>query len=840
MDHGLIGACENEKIVIPLEEVQIKATVNGLFMETVMTQYYKNTTGRDLEVVYVFPIPDTAAVSGFKAVIGDREVKGIVKEKEKALEEYSKAVLDGDSAYLLEEHRPNILQVSVGRILQDEEVELVLAYIDTLNCQDKEVRLSIPTVVAPRYIPGSPSGTRQGTGIADPTNIVPDADFITPPVGDAPYRVSFVVDIIPGDKVSGFESPSHDITVLPVGDDRYQVHLADESSLMDRDFVLSYRYESDRPAGGLAYTDDKGRGYVSLMFIPELEPSGEPEGRDFIFILDISGSMDGEKLEQAKSALNICLRNLTHKDTFNMIAFESGYMVFSKVSLPFNDESLERASRWIKGLRSMGGTEIFEPLKYALENAHRDGSTILLFTDGQVGNENQIIKHVSSHLGKSSIYTFGIDTSVNSYFINKLAEAGRGLAEFIYPGERIDDKVLRQFSRILSPAVHNVRLNWQGGGISDAVPAAIDRVFDLEPVTVLARLNGAIDKDILLTADFKSGEETLTVIRPEDIRQGSGFLGKVWALKKLKQLEGYLAANGNNRRKSAIEKEIIDLSVKSGLLSPLTAYVAVYERENKASGLPETVTVPVSVPNKWDTGFGFNTGRSFRGGMSSMIQAVQYMSNTAFAMVNEAVPLIDKSEVYFSRLSSMDMGAGMDSDVKWWRAYDKITPDNIFRALCKNQRADGSFGNPDSFKSTTLALVLYLLDGKAFGQYKRQMGKAADWLAGSLLENNFADLLGRYSDLADMAVLAMSVCIKQGLLKANVDKINDLIAKEAGCCPILSEAIRKAGHDLGDAFKGYLRSMADEYKEVKKKLKACKDENEALPYLVLAGAMKSL
>ncbi|HPT77941.1 MAG TPA: VIT and VWA domain-containing protein [Candidatus Atribacteria bacterium] len=836
MDFGLVGAFGSKKTCIPLEEVQIKATVNGLFMEVVMTQYYKNTSGCDLEAVYIFPVPDTAAVSGFRAVIGDREVKGLVKEKKKALEEYNRAILDGDSAYLLEEHRPNVLQISVGRIMQGEEVELELSYIDALQCQDKEVRLSIPTVVAPKYIPGSSSGTRQGTGFAQPTDLVPDADFITPPVGEADYRVSFIIDITPGDVIGGFESPSHDITVLPLGGDRYQVHLTDEASFMDRDFVLSYRYVSDRTAGGLVYTDDKGRGYVSLMFIPELEPSDEPAGRDFIFLLDISGSMDGEKLDQAKSALNMCLRNLTHKDTFNLIAFESEFIVFSRVSLPFNDESLDRATRWIKSLRSMGGTEIFEPLKYALENAHEDGSTILLFTDGQVGNENQIIKHVSSHLGKSSIYTFGIDTSVNSYFINRLAEAGRGLPEFIYPGERIDDKVLRQFSRILSPAFPNVQVNWQGADVTDVVPASVDRVFDLEPVTVVAKLKGAIDKDILLTAKAPDDEVTLAVIRPEDIHPGSMILSKVWALKKLKQLEGCLAANGNRRRTAAIEKEIIELSTESGLLSPLTAYVAVYERESKASGLPETITVPVSLPHMWDEDFGAN--RVYGAGvMGSIVMDCLKIYNAA-PVVEETMPPIEDHLVPFSArdLSSLSRG----SDDKWWQAYDDITPDNIFRALCRSQKADGSFGYPESFRTTTLALVLYLLDGKAYGQYKRQMGKAADWLAGYLLEYNFADLLGGYSDLADAALLVMSVCIKRGLLKANVDRIKDLIAREAGCCPILAEAIRKAEQNTGDAFEGYLKSMSEESKDAKIRLKACKDENEALPHLVLIGVIKCL
>lgn len=224
---------------IPLKSVRICGNIRGLYGEVAVEQLYINKQKKDLEVIYTFPVPDQAVISHFEARVGERIITGEIREKEEAFKIYDRALRKGDSAFLLEQFRPNIFQVTLGRVLPGEEVRIKVVYLETLLYRDGELRISIPTLVAPRYIPGSKAGEKYGMGWADPTGQVPDADFITPPVDSgAAYGVALNLNIEPLMPIDGYSSPSHLLSVAANEDGSARITLAGGEAALDRDIVI--------------------------------------------------------------------------------------------------------------------------------------------------------------------------------------------------------------------------------------------------------------------------------------------------------------------------------------------------------------------------------------------------------------------------------------------------------------------------------------------------------------------------------------------------------------------------------------------------------------------------
>ncbi|HEX2947592.1 MAG TPA: VIT domain-containing protein [Clostridia bacterium] len=583
----------------PLRNVEISAVLDSSMAEVTLTQNYMNTSDHPIEALYTFPLPHGAQVTGFSCKTGTDEVKGEFREKEEAFREYDKAIRKGDSAFLLESHRPDIFQVSLGNIAAGEAVSIVISYLEDVKTTDRELRWSIPTVVAPRYIPGNKTGLKTGTGTADPTDLVPDADYITPPVGDAPYtlKIKAVLKGIKGlKKVS---SPSHPVEIgFSEGD--VMVSLSRENEPLDTDFVILAQLGEDSGDSFITASGSKGI-FGSVSFCPDLSEHLESSGPcEYIFLIDVSGSMGGEKLEQAKRALSISLRNLFEGDYFNIIAFESKYSCFSGKSLPYSQNTLDEADKWISALTELGGTEIYEPLRFVLEALPRLKGLekiVFLFTDGQVGNEKQITDLVRNKGVTVQLYPFGIDTAVNKYFIDSLAQAGNGIPEYIYPGERIEDKVIRQFSRVHMPYLSNLSVTGRDGRVVEAVPALPARLYDSETLSFTFR-SGEAGMQNTVRIHGNIGDKQLEFELKGENTGDERLLGLKWAKARITELERQV--NGSYERRNAlVRREIADLSIEYSVLSTQTSLVAVYNRKIKAAGMPQTIVVPVAGPRGW-------------------------------------------------------------------------------------------------------------------------------------------------------------------------------------------------------------------------------------------------
>jgi Ca-activated chloride channel family protein len=752
MDMGIL--CKNGAYAdIPLRGAAITSRVCGIFQEVTIKQSYENRGRANIEAVYTFPVPDTAAVTGFKAKIGDKSLTAAIMEKGSAFKVYDDSVRKGDSAFLLEQFRPNVFQISLGQILQGEKVDIEIDYIDELKIDENEFRISIPTVVAPRYIPGNVRGGRRGMGMHEPTDRVPDADFITPPIGEMDYGVTIEVSIDMVRPVASVESPSHKIRVENLPEGRARVSLSGDIAQMDRDFVLICKLKGEAGDTGMAYEAD-GTGVLHLAFTPDIPMYEEDKPMDYIFLIDVSGSMSGVKLNQAKTALNICIRNLTSRDSFNIIAFESSCHCFSETgSLPFDQKSLDGASAWIDSLHPMGGTEIFEAIKYGLGNSDKD-KVILLFTDGEVGNEKEILEFVKQHIGRCRIYTFGIDTAVNSYFINSLAKFGRGKAEFIYPGERIDDKVIRQFSRITSSMVKDAVLDWGSLKAADVFPHGLDELYSMEPVYMTVKYEGKLGGSLVIRG--KLGDNPFEhIVSLDSVRVGSeyGLLEKIWARKRIESLENGM--NGiNPRRAESIKEEIIELSKKYCVMSSYTSLVAVNERDIKAGSLPETVVVPAAMPESWDM---------------HVTAGTLPIGALAMAPVPSGKILCSSSRLFLSEdVVCYKSSRGYEAE-KYMDVPEEDIINGMLRALAGSQRANGAFADqgesdPSALANTTaLAVIAFAASGTG-SQYRRQIEKSIYFLL---------DFLKTQKRLADEKTglnvrMALAFAFERGPIGGNV------------------------------------------------------------------------
>ena len=599
MENQKAGLYTRDGAQVPLQGVDVSGELLGGHAHVRVHQRYRNTESRPVEAVYVFPLPSDATLTAFSMECAGRRIQGLLKEREEAFRDYDDAVSAGHGAALLDQERPNVFTAQVGNLLPGEETLVEVEFLQCLQAEEGCVRWALPTLVAPRYIPGTPSGQRTAHGTAEPTSAVPDADRITPPVGDARYGLTLELLVALGGQVV-VESPSHALDVRST-EGGVRVKLAQAHVALDRDFVLTVRgHDTSAPLTTLV-THRRGQepGAFALTVVPDLlGMASAPKRQEVVFVVDTSGSMEGESLPQAQGALRLCLRHLREGDRFNIIAFSSAHQLFSPQPVPFTQRTLEQADRWVANLSANGGTELLQPLVEAARSVP-DGVVVLL-TDGQVGNEAAILQAVLGARKTARVYSFGIGTNVSDVLLRDLARQTEGAVEFIHPGERIDDKVVAQFSKALAPRVTEVEVRFEGVEASELAPEpmGLPPLVDGVPWTLFGRYTTPGSGRLLLKG--KAGPETFSLSIPVSFPTVSErpAVEKLWAAERIRAWQGAALVG---RRAQALKERILKLALAQGLVTPYTSFVVVEERtgERRASGQPETRVVPVSAPAGW-------------------------------------------------------------------------------------------------------------------------------------------------------------------------------------------------------------------------------------------------
>jgi hypothetical protein len=584
---------------IPLAGVSIDAEISTLCARVVVTQRYVNTESKPIEAVYLFPLDEGAAVCGFEAIVDGTLVVGEIKPREEAFRMYDDAMEKGHGAYLLDEERPDVFQASVGNLPPGKEILLKLTYVTELTVDGSSLRFSIPTTVSPRY---APAEDRVGVGR-------PDSQTLNPPLAwRVPYGLDLSVRVTMAAAITRVESPSHPVSVSLNGSVA-TVTLAQRDAALDRDFVLSVDASAlDVPQAWME-RDDDGTESVAVAFIPAFRDAAAPS--EVIFLVDRSGSMGGTSIAEVRNALQLCLRSMIPGCHFNIFGFGSTFDHLFPASLAYDERSLARASEHVAALDAdLGGTEILPALQAVLDQPRAGALTrqIVVLTDGQVTNTDAVLALAEKRAADTGIFTFGIGASASHHLVRGLARAGGGVAELIHPGERIEPKVVRQFGRLLSPALTNVNIKWDGFDVTQA-PSVIPPVVSGGRLLLYGFLKTPIrerqPRRAQLTADAPSGPMAFDV----EIDPAKSVAGRTVAtlaararIRELEESAEWLATRGSRqsvRKVIATAHEIIALSTRYTLISRETSFVAIERRDTPVHGDIQLRRIPIALSAGW-------------------------------------------------------------------------------------------------------------------------------------------------------------------------------------------------------------------------------------------------
>ena len=630
---------EENSVVLPLKQTRVKAQIAGLVSTVVVAQEFENPYTTPIEAVYVFPLPHHAAVYGMKMVIGDRVVEGIIKPRSEAQELYQQAKQQGKTASLLDQERPNIFTQSVANILPGDNILVELSYFQDLDYEQGQVEFVFPTVVGPRYIPGHTSG-RTGEGWSEDTTRVPDGSRISPPLLPPGVRsgheIEIEVHMDTGVPFRDLETPSHAIQADRHGPSRATVTLARRDRIPNKDFVLRWKTSPEGPvAGWVTHHDDLG-GYFLLMLEPEARiPRTETAPREYVFVVDTSGSMNGFPLDQCKRLIERCLKDLDEEDSFQVILFAGSASTLAPAPVPATAANIRKAMEYVKGARGGGGTEFLPALEKALKHpVDRDRSRIVLFlSDGYIGYETQVLKYMDENRGAANLFPMGIGTSVNRYLIDAMARIGQGKPFYLRPDENPEDTVGKFFEYVSRPSVTGIEVDFEGLPVYDLWPEKVPDLFAGRPVTLVGRFDSGASGKITLTGWLagRRWRQTLEVELPDEEPANPG-LPLLWARKRIETVSDRLAI-GDLQEEEAKE-QITELGLRYSLMSAYTSFVAIDSEVRNPGGEGQTVSVPVPLPDQVSPlaapGHAYVTGK-----------AVKYsapMSSNAFLCRKQAVP----------------------------------------------------------------------------------------------------------------------------------------------------------------------------------------------------------
>lgn len=589
-----VGALRTERGNLPLERLDVRTTITGLVSRVVLTTCFVNTHDTALEATYVFPLPDRAAVTGMKMTAGDRTVEAELQERAQARQAYDDAIAAGKRASIVEEERPDVFTMRVGNIPAGERVTVEIGLVGPLVFEDGAATFRFPLVVAPRYVPGTPlPGPSVGDGHAADTDVVPDASRITPPVllpgFPNPVRLGIVVEIDPaGLDLGEVRSSLH--TVVTEGDTVTVV----PGERVDRDFVLRLQYKANSSAVVcVPDADGTDEGTYQLTVLPP-EPRTPVRPRDVVLLLDRSGSMSGWKMVAARRAAARIVDTLTADDTFAVITFDDRLERPAELGtglVAATDRHRFRAVEHLAAVQARGGTEMFAPLREgltALSDASEERDPVLvLVTDGQVGNEDQLLRDIAPVINRTRVHAVGIDTAVNAGFLGRLAAAGAGRCELVESEDRLDEAMTHIQRRIGAPVITDVVVSPE----SD-LPKQPTAIYPGVPLVAFGRYRGTAPDSFTVRGRTRDGADWHETVA---VRQhAEPAVRSQWARAALRDLEDRYAIGDRT-----LEPSIVRTSLRFGVLCRFTAFVAVDEQV-VSDGTVHRVVQPVEQPSGWD------------------------------------------------------------------------------------------------------------------------------------------------------------------------------------------------------------------------------------------------
>jgi len=571
----------------PLVATHVEIDVAGVVARTRVTQRFVNPGSEWREGVYVFPLPDNAAVDHLDLAFGARRIVGVIRERAQARREYEQAKSEGRKAALVEQERPNLFTTSVAPVGPDEEVVVAIEYQQTLRYDGGTYSLRFPMAITPRYVPGTPAMILPvGTGWSPDTDRVPDASRITPPVvhpaAGKVLPVTLTLDLDAGAPLATLESRYHEVRVIERPGHRYTVELAGPVPA-DRDFEMAWVPELGRsPSAALFGETYQGHGYALAMLMPTLPEAGALRvPREVTFVIDTSGSMAGSPIVQAKAALALALERLGPGDRFNVVEFNSHARALFAAPMPVDPATLGRARSFVNGLLANGGTEMHKALALALQPGEAAPGMIrqvVFLTDGAVGNEDELFGLIRERLGDRRLFTVGIGSAPNAHFMRKAAQFGRGTHTNIGDVREVAARMAELFRKLESPVLTDIVIDWPAG--SEAWPRQLPDLYAGEPIVASARAP-SLDGEVVVRGNF-AGKPWRAVL-PLSGSGGHEGVHALWARAKIDALADAQVAGADAEE---IRAAIVRVALGHHLVSKHTSLVAVDVTPTMPAGTP--------------------------------------------------------------------------------------------------------------------------------------------------------------------------------------------------------------------------------------------------------------
>ena len=590
---------------LPLKSTDVRVDISGVIADVVVTQRYKNEGTVPIEAKYLFPGSTRAAVNGLQVRIADRLITAQIREKQQARIEYDQARKEGKTAALLEQHRPNVFQMNVANILPGDDVLVELRYNELLVPTDGRYQFVYPTVVGPRYAGTASNAPSETTSGSTPAHA---QAFPAQPVlreGEvSPSAFNLKVNLASPIGIQDIRSPSHAIdTAMDAGSaaKRASVQLAGAASRVsnNRDFILDYRLAGNAiQSGVLLHRGEKENFFLAMVQPPQAVPQAAITPRDYVFVVDISGSMHGFPLDTAKALMRQLLGNLRASDTFNVLLFSGSNRMLAPHSVPATPANVNAAIRTIEQMGGGGSTELLPALRrvYAEPKAPELARTVVVVTDGYVTVESEAFALVRQHLGQANVFAFGIGSAVNRHLMEGLARAGMGEPFIVTRPDEAKAQAERFRKLIESPVLTSVKARFEGIDVYDVEPQQLPDVLAERPVIVFGKWReqaGTTPPNLIVEGRAAHGPYTQTL--PIDVAAngpGTGALRLLWARHRIAALSDEEALTGGGAQKAAITKLGLDYS----LLTQYTSFIAVDQVVRNPGGQGATANQPSPLP----------------------------------------------------------------------------------------------------------------------------------------------------------------------------------------------------------------------------------------------------
>ncbi|GAB4479268.1 MAG: VIT domain-containing protein [Burkholderiaceae bacterium] len=589
----VVGNPEPGVDALPLKSTRVDVAVSGVIADVRVVQTYRNEGAVPIEARYVFPASTRAAVYALRMRVADRVVDAEIREKRQARSEFDAARREGKRASLLEQHRPNVFQMSIANVMPGETIAVDLRYTETIVADEGVYRFVFPTVVGSRYDGGSgadstPTASRRDEAwIAQPTLRKGEA---------AKHTFALNATLVAPFPFKSIGSPSHAFAIEGVGTPHATARLDADAAHANRDVVLEYRLAGRSiEAGVLVHEGPDENFFLALIEPPARAKANDIVPREYVFVVDVSGSMHGFPLATAKSLLRNLIGGLRGSDTFNVIPFAGGHSLLAPASLPATAENIRRAIRFIDGQTGAGGTELVPALRRALALPADAGRAriFVVVTDGYVTVEKETFELVHGNLGRANLFAFGIGSSVNRHLIEGLARAGKGEPFFVLDSRQADAEAARLRRMIEAPVLTRIRARFEGFDAYDLDAPGIPDLFAQRPIVLIGKYRGKAEGTIEIEGLAAGNAVRLPLAVTRAVRgEDTKALMHLWARSRVAQLADLQQLGADD----ATKHEILALGLKYSLLTDYTSFIAVDKVIVHRSGAGAAVEQPQPLP----------------------------------------------------------------------------------------------------------------------------------------------------------------------------------------------------------------------------------------------------